>query len=60
MQRQLYVNKCITLFSRWPFFAEFKAFLSTIYRISLSKEGILPLERYSKRERYVLAIHMCG
>ena len=45
MQKQLYVNKCITLFSRWPFFAEFKAFLSTIYRISLSKEGILPLER---------------
>lgn len=45
-QEQLYVNKCITLFSRWPFFAEFKAFLSTIYRLSLSKEGILPLERY--------------
>ena len=50
MQKQLYVNKCINLFSRWPFFAEFKAFLSTIYRLSLSQGCILPLERSVPQE----------
>lgn len=40
------MSKCICLLSHWPFFAAFKAFLSALYRLSISKNISLPLERY--------------
>ncbi|XP_019856639.1 PREDICTED: C-myc promoter-binding protein-like isoform X2 [Amphimedon queenslandica] len=42
----LHVSKCICLLSHWPFFSAFKSFLSALYRLSISKNIQLPLERY--------------
>ena len=44
-QELLHMNKCICLLSHWPFFQSFKAFLSALYRLSISKNIPLPLER---------------
>ncbi|CAI8047300.1 C-myc promoter-binding protein [Geodia barretti] len=41
----LHVTKCICLLSHWPFFSSFRAFLSSLYRLSVSRNTI-PLERY--------------
>ena len=46
LQAQLHMNKCVCVLSHWPFFSAFKSFLSALYRLSLSKDMPLPLERY--------------
>eukprot|EP00118_Oscarella_pearsei_P021141 m.235821 g.235821 ORF g.235821 m.235821 type:complete len:1382 (+) comp40129_c1_seq15:72-4217(+) len=40
------VTKCICLLSHWPFFHAYKAFLASLYRISISGPSRIPLERY--------------
>ena len=42
------MNKCICLLSHWPFFSAFRAFLSFLYRLSVSRNSI-PLERSGVR-----------
>eukprot|EP00117_Sycon_ciliatum_P047411 scpid14244/ scgid0969/ C-myc promoter-binding protein; DENN domain-containing protein 4A len=43
---RIYCSKSICILSHFPHFAAFKAFLSSLYRISISGETDIPLERY--------------
>ncbi|KAI6658512.1 hypothetical protein LOD99_15312 [Oopsacas minuta] len=41
----LFMSKAVVITSKWPFFPAFRTFLTTLYRISISK-SVIPLERY--------------
>lgn len=43
-QTQFYVPKCLCILSHWPFRSQFRTFLTTLYRISISTV-VQPLER---------------
>ncbi|XP_074649748.1 C-myc promoter-binding protein-like [Tubulanus polymorphus] len=45
-QHSVHVNKSICLLSHWPFFDEFKMFLSYLYRISIIGPHNVPMERH--------------
>ena len=49
LQEPLHLNKCVCLLSHWPFFAAFKSFLSALYRLSVSRNISIPLERWAGR-----------
>ncbi|EDV26553.1 uncharacterized protein TRIADDRAFT_22465, partial [Trichoplax adhaerens] len=44
--KQAYATKCICLLSHWPFFDTFRWFLRNLYRISVSAQTEIPIERY--------------
>jgi hypothetical protein len=46
LERPVHVNKALCLLSHWPFFHAYKAFLASLYRISVSGPSPIPLERY--------------